>query len=87
MLKKKVIDITDVVYNRNKAFRGLAPEKSRLERKGKRQTQSPFEGVRGCSASVFYIKLFMACTKFGTFFLVFPRKSSIFAEKERLWQY
>lgn len=42
-----MIDITDVVYNRDKAFIGLVSQKSTWRRKGKRQKHSPFEGAEG----------------------------------------
>ena len=61
-----MIDITDVVYNRNKAFIGLGSRKSTWKRKGKRQKQSPLEGVQGVQRKREESKLFMACTQIST---------------------
>ena len=64
-----MIDITDVVYNRNKAFIGLVSRKSERKQKGKRQKHSPFEGVEGVQRKREKSKFFMACTKIGTLYL------------------
>jgi len=66
---------------------GWRPKKADWNEREKDKNNPPLRGLGGGSVSVLYSKLFMACTKFGTFFLTVSRKSSIFAEKERLWQY